>query len=98
MTNAILTVTAFLRLPFNNPLLCLTVSATLRERPVPTHPKHPLARFLSSVQERHSGTPTSSEETPTEDEEEKLLDGLEEVNLLEGLLAGMPYIAVIIHS
>ncbi|KAH9474413.1 hypothetical protein JR316_0012871 [Psilocybe cubensis] len=78
---------SFLRLPFNNPLLCLTVSATLRERPIPTHSKHPLARFLASVQERHSGT-TSPEEPATEEDDEKLLDGLEEVNLLEGLLAG----------
>ncbi|PPQ70667.1 hypothetical protein CVT25_010769 [Psilocybe cyanescens] len=82
---------SFLRLPYNNPLLCLTVSATLRERPVPTHPKHPLAQFLASVGEKQSGLPTSPEDSSSngkEDEEEKLLDGLEEVNLLEGLLAG----------
>jgi len=85
-----LPVVAFLRLTFNNPLLCLTVSATLREKPIPTHPKHPLALYFTSI----GGKGFIAPESPNPDqriqkEESQLLDGLEEVNLLEGLLAGM---------
>ncbi|CAA7263288.1 unnamed protein product [Cyclocybe aegerita] len=77
---------SFLRLSFSDPLLCLTVSATLREKPIPTTPKHPLARFFASI-----GAASTEEPEPEAQEtqdEASLLDGLEEVNLLEGLLAG----------
>ncbi|KAF8961451.1 TRAPP trafficking subunit Trs65-domain-containing protein [Flammula alnicola] len=40
------------------PLLCLTVSATLREKPIPTHAKHPLARFFASLGESEINLPT----------------------------------------
>ncbi|KDR76963.1 hypothetical protein GALMADRAFT_225118 [Galerina marginata CBS 339.88] len=83
---------SFLRLTFNSPLLCLTVSATLREKPIATHPKHPLAQFLASAGERRHSSPGSPKDpSPNEQGDEEdviLLDGLEEVNLLEGLLAG----------
>ncbi|KAJ3517079.1 hypothetical protein NLJ89_g739 [Agrocybe chaxingu] len=77
---------SFLRLSFNDPLLCLTVSATLREKPIPTTPKHPLEKFFASIGEASAQEPQPQ---PQETEDEvALLDGLEEVNLLEGLLAG----------
>jgi hypothetical protein len=79
-----------LRLTFNNPLLCLTVSATLREKPIPTHPRHPLAVYFASISEKRFIAPESPEnpDQGIQKEEPQLLDGLEEVNLLEGLLAG----------
>jgi len=84
--------TAFLRLTLSDPLLCLTVSPTLREKPLAVaHPKHPLAVFLAA----HSALPDPSEPpSPTSsdhhnDIEEKIeINGLQEVNLLEGLAAG----------
>ncbi|KIM41298.1 hypothetical protein M413DRAFT_145987 [Hebeloma cylindrosporum] len=84
---------SFLRLSFNNPLLCLTVSATLREKPIPTHPKHPLAVYLTSIGEKRLIAPESPKDLDqgTQKEESPLLDGLEEVNLLEGLLAGTTF-------
>ncbi|KAF9477650.1 hypothetical protein BDN70DRAFT_837474 [Pholiota conissans] len=79
---------SFLRLTFNNPLLCLTISATLREKPIPTHPTHPLTRFLNSIENYKPDSPKSPGTNGQEEgEERQLLDGLEEVNLLEGLLA-----------
>ncbi|KAF8909732.1 TRAPP trafficking subunit Trs65-domain-containing protein [Gymnopilus junonius] len=83
---------SFLRLAFNNPLLCLTVSATLREKPIPTQPNHPLTRFFASVGYASPETPKDvSANVPGTEEEAKLLDGLEEVNLLGGLLAGTTF-------
>lgn len=84
---------AFLRLTFSDPLLCLTVSATLREKPIPTTPKHPLARFFASV---GGSKDILSEESPQEPADKSqweisLLDGLEEANLLNGLLAGLEF-------
>lgn len=73
-----------------DPLLCLTVSATLREKPLAfTQPKHPLALYFASVGQPLTvpGSPTTPNEAAVETTEDKL-DGLEEVNLLEGLLAG----------
>lgn len=70
-------------------MICLTVSATLREKPLPTTPKHPLHRFFtckSAIFSSLSYSPTKGEIPTAEDA--NLLDGLEEVNLLEGLLAG----------
>ncbi|PPQ63886.1 hypothetical protein CVT24_010353 [Panaeolus cyanescens] len=82
---------SFLRLNFNDPLLCLTISATLREKPIPLTVKHPLAHFFANVGETRL-LPTASQDdiqkTSEPEEEELLLDGLEEVNLLEGLFAG----------
>ena len=86
-----LPVVAFLRLTFTNPLLCLTVSTTLREKPIPTHPKHPLAVFLTSLGGKRFIAPESptDPEQGIQEDDPQLLDGLEEVNLLAGLLAGL---------
>ncbi|KAF5325505.1 hypothetical protein D9619_009948 [Psilocybe cf. subviscida] len=85
---------SFLRLNFSNPLLSLTISATLREKPIPTHPQHPLALFLESKGVSRVPSPSSRDGEDTQgntDSESKLLDGLEEVNLLEGLMAGTTF-------
>lgn len=52
-------------------------------------PKHPLALFFASVGQPFATpeSPTSPSGAPVETEEDTL-SGLEEVNLLEGLLAG----------
>ncbi|KAF9461747.1 TRAPP trafficking subunit Trs65-domain-containing protein [Collybia nuda] len=81
---------AFLRLAISDPLLCLTVSATLREKPqVLTQSNHPLAVYFASVGQ-HIALPESptSPSGVTVEAEEDMLNGLEEVNLLEGLSAG----------
>lgn len=80
--------TAFLRLNFNDPLLCLTISATLREKPLPISTKHPLSKFFASTGGRFPSPPESPNGEVSSQEESDVLDGLEEVNLLEGLLAG----------
>ncbi|KAF8152924.1 TRAPP trafficking subunit Trs65-domain-containing protein [Crassisporium funariophilum] len=83
---------SFLRLHFNDPLLCLTVSATLREKPIPTTAQHPLAKFLASIGQVPPDSPGDLSANETKDDEDILfLDGLEEVNLLEGLLAGTTF-------
>ncbi|KAF9531099.1 TRAPP trafficking subunit Trs65-domain-containing protein [Crepidotus variabilis] len=79
---------SFIRLNFTDPLLCLTVSATLREKPIPTTPNHPLAKFLTSIGKSAGSVDSPREGGDWKDDEASLLDGLEEVNLLEGLLAG----------
>ncbi|KAG6833284.1 hypothetical protein H0H87_009459 [Tephrocybe sp. NHM501043] len=82
---------SYLRLNFAEPLLCLTASATLREKPsVVNQPSHPLAVFFASVGSQLLAPPESPV-TPNgmpAEEEEDTYDRLEEVNLFEGLLAG----------
>lgn len=83
---------AFLRLSFNDPLLCLTAFTTLRENTISMNqPKHPLAEFLTSK----GGARFDISPSPTMDaggqepvKEINELTGLEEVNLLSGLSAG----------
>ncbi|KAJ7167476.1 TRAPP trafficking subunit Trs65-domain-containing protein [Mycena filopes] len=89
---------SFLRLAVNDPLLCLTVSATMRDRPQTlSRPNHPLAHFLSSVDFLPASTapaspisPTSANGSPTADAllNGPTLSGLPEINLLAGLAAG----------
>jgi hypothetical protein len=71
----------------------LTVSATLREKSIPTTPKHPLALFFASVGGNKdvlsADPPQEPEDEINVEEEINLLDGLEEANLLNGLLAGL---------
>lgn len=70
------------------------MSATLREKSIPTTPKHPLARFFASVG-GNKDVPSAAEppQEPVDEskveQEINLLDGLEEANLLNGLLAGL---------
>jgi hypothetical protein len=81
---------AFLRLPSREPLLCLTASITVREKPVPMTPaRSVLAAMLLAA----GGLPTSPASASTEpfssaQEYDKFYHGLDEVNLLEGLSAG----------
>ncbi|KAJ6515581.1 TRAPP trafficking subunit Trs65-domain-containing protein [Mycena sanguinolenta] len=91
---------SFLRLAVNDPLLCLTISATLRERPQTfARANHPLALFLASVDFLPTDTATAPA-SPTSpaapngisatdaSPPEPRLSGLPEINLLEGLAAG----------
>ncbi|KAJ3503672.1 hypothetical protein NMY22_g18167 [Coprinellus aureogranulatus] len=73
---------------FSNPLLCLTTAATLREKPIITSDKHPLSKYLSTLGITTPESPTVKQEKKDDYADDTLLDGLEEVNLLEGLLAG----------
>ncbi|KAJ7498655.1 hypothetical protein FB451DRAFT_1426423 [Mycena latifolia] len=88
---------SFLRLAVSDPLLCLTISATLRDRPQTlSRPNHPLAVFLASVDFLPAATapasptsPTAANGTPPDaTSDESTLSGLPEINLLEGLAAG----------
>lgn len=90
---------AFLRLNTADPLLCLTVSATLREKPlIPPSQKHPLARYFATVGDFSTltvpPTPTSANGQAPDPEADDLLEGLEEINLLEGLHAGGSQLAI----
>lgn len=80
---------------FEDPLLCLTVSATLRERPLSlTGPRQRLADLITAAGNDPSD-PTSPL-TPirgTDDDgdpSDELARGLEEVNLLGGIASGEP--------
>ena len=82
--------TAFLRLPYQRPLLSLTVSITLRERPVLRTPaRGPLVDLISGA----GGIPVESTivKDDGEDEEDRFgrASGLEEINLLDGLTGGI---------
>ncbi|CAK5275359.1 unnamed protein product [Mycena citricolor] len=87
---------SFLRLAVSDPLLCLTVSSTLRDRPQTLNrPNHPLSAFLSSLESLTSNTAPSSPSTPNgvptpggNDSIDPILSGLPEVNLFEGLSGG----------
>ena len=82
--------TAFLRLPSRDPLLCLTASITVREKPVPITPaRNVLAAMLLAA----GGFPKSPASANTEpfasaQEYDRFHHGLDEINLLEGLSAG----------
>jgi hypothetical protein len=80
---------AFLRLPFSDPLLCLTASMTLRDRPLLSN-KNALTHMLddhpSVLQFITSKTEGKRGEVDTE-----VIRGFAEVNLLEGLKAGTSF-------
>lgn len=84
---------AFVRMGFNDPLLSLTVSATLREKPSPfTGPRQRLAELIDAVGgiPSYPGTPITplKDNTSNRNEDDDELAGLEEVNLLGGLSSG----------
>ncbi|KAG1752842.1 TRAPP trafficking subunit Trs65-domain-containing protein [Suillus lakei] len=86
---------SFLRLSFSDPLLSLTVSTTLRDKAVSlSQANHPFVIFLSEsgVLAKLSASGISSfskqQNQETDDGGEDDQTGLEEVNLLEGLVAG----------
>jgi hypothetical protein len=79
---------AFLSFSMRDPLLCLTASITIRERPVPMTPARGV---LASMLMEAGGLPESQPSAPTmsfDDEVDKSYQGLDEVNLLWGLSSG----------
>ncbi len=75
-----------------NPLLCLTASATLREKPVTTTP---IRQALTALIEAAGGIPSSLDPSSPmkasgdeDDEDASDITGMEEINLLEGLTLG----------
>lgn len=76
---------AFIPTKVADPLLCLTVSTTLRERPVlVTSARKTLTALIEASEELDVNDPTTPlVKSPGEDED--VLNGLEEVNLLDGL-------------
>ncbi|KAF9241868.1 TRAPP trafficking subunit Trs65-domain-containing protein [Melanogaster broomeanus] len=78
---------SFLRLPFSEPLLCLTASATLRDKPLSfSQLTHPFVAFLAQkglVHQQDAATASDSNLTEEDGEDDNAV--LEEVNLFEGL-------------
>lgn len=73
-----------------DPLLCLTVSATLREKPLAfTAARRSLLSLIEAAgglpEEREPGTPLTIKVNGDDDEKKIDITGLDEVNLLEGL-------------
>ncbi|KAH7928893.1 hypothetical protein BV22DRAFT_162664 [Leucogyrophana mollusca] len=86
-------IVSFLRLSFNDPLLCLTASTTLRDKALSlSHANHPFVAFLSQRGKLSASMASVSESEKdkeaeaTDDDDD--LTGLEEVNLLDGLATG----------
>ncbi|TFY61753.1 hypothetical protein EVG20_g6945, partial [Dentipellis fragilis] len=78
---------AFLRLNVSDPLLCLTVSTTLREKPVQVTPaRKPLAALIAAAG-GFPAEPTAGMSLGDGDDDQRRPNGLDEVNLLEGLMA-----------
>ena len=86
-------IVAFVRMHFEDPLLCLTVSTTLREKPIPlTGPRQRLADLIAvtgSVS-LDPASPLTPIRGPDDDvPADELVRGLEEVNLLGGIASGL---------
>ena len=80
---------------FEDPLLCLTVSTTLREKPIPlTGPRQLLADLIAAIGDvsLDPASPLSPIRGLGDDEDptEELVGGLEEVNLFSGISTGRP--------
>lgn len=77
---------------FEDPLLCLTVSATLREKPISlTGPRQRLADLIlatGNVPSDPSSPLTPRGPDDDKDRADELVSGLEEVNLLSGIASG----------
>ncbi|KAH9953511.1 TRAPP trafficking subunit Trs65-domain-containing protein [Lactifluus volemus] len=78
---------AFLQLPFQDPLLCLTASITVRESPVLMTPaRSVLAAMVAAAGGfPESPPPVRQESFNDENKRDKSYHSLDEVNLLEGL-------------
>ncbi|KAI0338227.1 hypothetical protein BDW22DRAFT_801140 [Trametopsis cervina] len=78
---------AFLPTKLSDPLLCLTVSTTLREKPVPvTAAREPLKALIQAAGEPSTPIDPSTPINQNPDDDDAVdIAGLEEVNLLEGL-------------
>ncbi|KAJ7592385.1 TRAPP trafficking subunit Trs65-domain-containing protein [Mycena floridula] len=83
---------SFLRVSVSDPLLCLTISTTLREKPLALHGKNPLSLFMASVGGIHAPTeppsPTAINGHSDDISNDLHLEGFEEVNLFDALLGG----------
>jgi len=84
---------AFVRMFFEDPLLCLTVSITLREKPIPlSGPRQRLADLATAAGNvsLDPASPLTPVRGPDDDEDlaDELARGLEEVNLLGGIASG----------
>ena len=88
-THVVLSV-AFLRLPVGDPLLCLTASITVRERPMPMTPARAvLAAMLKEAEVLPEFSPPVRTQSSNDAyERDKIYHGIDEVNLLEGLSSG----------
>lgn len=77
---------AFIPTKVADPLLCLTVSATLREKPVAVTPaRQTLTALIEASGDLSANDPTTPLVKSGRQDEEDVLNGLEEVNLLDGL-------------
>lgn len=87
----------YVRTEFNDPLLCLTTSITLRDKPLPSTPQRrslldlidaagPLPPLLESSSPKDTDASPENDLSAARHAERGFL--LEEVNLLEGLSSG----------
>ena len=79
----------------SDPLLCITVSTTLRSKPLAvTPPRKALAALIDTVGGLNSELISSPvkencvDHDSTHSDDDEILSGLQEVNLLEGLASG----------
>ncbi|KDN37902.1 hypothetical protein RSAG8_09876, partial [Rhizoctonia solani AG-8 WAC10335] len=85
----------YLRVRMQDPVLCLTVSATLRDKPMSSTPQREelveLFKSAGGVYQVVKSKPNGS--VPPKDQvvEDDIMYGLEEVNLLEGLTDGITF-------
>ncbi|KAL1668503.1 TRAPP trafficking subunit Trs65-domain-containing protein [Schizophyllum commune] len=83
---------SYLRLSYPDPLLCLTASATLRDRAITAQARNPLSVYIKSklaVTPASTApvTPVTANGTQPAIPEADGVNGLKEANLLEGLMA-----------
>ncbi|KAI0088084.1 TRAPP trafficking subunit Trs65-domain-containing protein [Irpex rosettiformis] len=77
---------AFLPTKMSDPLLCLTVSTTLRDKLVPvTHAREQLQALIEAAGEPASPSDPRSPVSPISKDDQDELGSLEDINLLEGL-------------
>jgi hypothetical protein len=89
---------AFLSFSMRDPLLCLTASITIRDKPVPMTPARAV---LASMLMEAGGLPESQPSAPmvsVDDEIDKSYHVLDEVNLLWGLSSGTHVVSSLIVS
>ncbi|KAF8557661.1 hypothetical protein OG21DRAFT_1457215 [Imleria badia] len=83
-------IVSYLRLAFSDPLLCLTASATLRDKALsPSQSTHPLVAYLirtGLISDLELAAVAGGEDGDEEEENEDT--GFEEINLLDGLALG----------
>ncbi|ELU41942.1 AMMECR1 domain-containing protein [Rhizoctonia solani AG-1 IA] len=87
----------YLRVRMQDPVLCLTVSATLRDKPMLQTPQREelieLFKSAGGVYQVVKSRPKHNGSVPPKDQEieDDVMYGLEEVNLLEGLTDGITF-------